>query len=460
MLWKTHEYGSLQRIKYSHPMKSIASKSAGLFIVLSVQYLNGFVDVFFVGHYVPQAQSSVMTANILLVLISSLLATLVNPAQALCGRCLGSADYHAAGGALQNALVISAFVGIILSISTLLFSQLLSGWYTIDEYASVVMGTYLEYRSPSLLVSSVLFTFVGFFNASRDVRFLLLLIMFSFAVNILLNYLLLSGIPPFTSMGVKGAAIATTLASLCALIAAIAYVATNKKFRQYAIFDWRADKNGITKSSQIAWPAVLSATGNRGSIFVFLALVAQLTPSLISFFNATIFLLNLLAVPGRSIAMACSAESTRHLGYKNSQEAHNLALKGLWGIFVVTLICIFLVWVSSSFLSKELFTLSAEREQFTKLFWIILLAALPFSFVTFITYFLRGVGSPKWVLKTEVVVQWFIWLPATIFLVMLVSNSEMAVLSAFIIHLYLMAFLMFLHIKTQMWIKKTEILEH
>ncbi|CZF81841.1 Multidrug resistance protein NorM [Grimontia celer] len=234
-------------------------------------------------------------------------------------------------------------------------------------------------------------------------------------LNILLNWVLIFGYMGFPSMGVKGAAIGTVLASLIEAAALFLFLRYKQHLLSFSFNDVRSalrlDK--IRRFLALSLPTTFNFLAWAGGLFAYTAIMgATGSEGLVAYSVMTpIESVSLSLLVG--LANASAVLVGNQLGAKNYDAVYYQAMALVAVAIVVTaLVSLMMYWLKTPILN--LFTaLTPETRDLTEIFFVILcfgniLRSLP---TTLVVGVLRAGGDVKFCLYQDMLTQWFFGIP-------------------------------------------------
>ncbi|MDZ7624318.1 MAG: MATE family efflux transporter [Ignavibacteriaceae bacterium] len=183
---------------------------------LSTQMVVSLVDTAMVGRiddatYALAAMGIGVLATWALISFFSSLATGIHVVVA---RKFGEGDYISCGVTLNNSLLIAVIIGTIVAMAGVFFSYPIAHLFATDEKVGNYASEYLYYRFMGIPFFLISVSFRGFFFGISKTK----IFMFSGAItnllNIIFNYIFIYGEFGFPKMGLAGAGLGSTLATM------------------------------------------------------------------------------------------------------------------------------------------------------------------------------------------------------------------------------------------------------
>jgi len=183
---------------------------------LSTQMVVSLVDTAMVGRiddatYALAAMGIGVLATWALISFFSSLATGIHVVVA---RKYGEGDYISCGITLNNSLLIAILVGGIVAMIGIFFADLIAHLFAADETVGNYASEYLYYRFMGIPFFLISVSFRGFFFGINKTKIFMFSGTITNLLNIIFNYTFIYGEFGFPKMGLAGAGLGSTLATL------------------------------------------------------------------------------------------------------------------------------------------------------------------------------------------------------------------------------------------------------
>lgn len=156
--------------------------------------------------------------------------------QIIIGRRNGEHNYHKIGNIFHNALIFLLPLALLLFIAVQLFSEEFLTQFTSSKAVLAASIDFLEIRSFGIFFAFINFTYISFYTGITSTKILTRATLLQAGVNVLFDYLLIFGHWGFPEMGVKGAAFASVLAEIAAMLFYIIYTHKTIDYQKYQLF--------------------------------------------------------------------------------------------------------------------------------------------------------------------------------------------------------------------------------
>jgi putative MATE family efflux protein len=246
-----------------------------MILELSLESVFAVVDIFFVSKLGSNATQTVGLTESVITLVYSLAIGLSTAATAMVARRVGEKNTDAAAHAGMQALIMSIIATLFISAAGLIFApNILRIMGATPEV--VKEGTiFTRIMLGGSLVIILLFLINGIFRGAGNAAIAMRSLWIASLINIFLCPSLINGWGPFPELGLKGAAIATTIGRGMGVLYQCYHLFSNKKGtinlgKEHFIIDFPLMKSLV----KIAWPATFQFIIASGSWIVLSQLVA------------------------------------------------------------------------------------------------------------------------------------------------------------------------------------------
>ena len=224
---------------------------------LSTQMVVSLVDTAMVGRleeatYALAAMGIGVLATWALISFFSSLATGIH---VIVARKFGQRDFISCGLTLNNSLLIALVLGVIVAAAGILFADEIAHLFAADEQVGIYAGEYIFYRFLGIPFFLISVSYRGFFFGISKTK----IFMFSGALtnllNIIFNYLFIYGAFGFPRMGLAGAGLGSTLATIFDCLFYLSIILLPAYRKAFQVFrNFKIDKNIISAIIKISLP--------------------------------------------------------------------------------------------------------------------------------------------------------------------------------------------------------------
>ena len=246
-----------------------------MILELSLESVFAVVDIFFVSKLGPNAIATVGLTELAITLIYSVAIGLSVAATAVVARRTGEKDPDGAAHAGMQSLLIALLVTAVTSTCGIVFApdilKIMGAQPDVVKEGAIFTRIMLG----GSVVIILLFLINGIFRGAGNAAMAMRSLWIASALNIILCPSLINGYGPFPELGLKGAAIATTIGRGVGVLYQCYYLFRGKSFIKIKASHFKWDTPVIKTLIQIAWPATLQFVIQSGSWIVMGMLVAR-----------------------------------------------------------------------------------------------------------------------------------------------------------------------------------------
>jgi putative MATE family efflux protein len=219
-------------IKYSAILKVAIPLMAGTFI----QSLVMITDASILSRYSTLSFDASGNAGLLYVTLFMGLAGFGDAAQIIMARRAGANEKEQINGLMQSSLFINILLScIFFVIITFVVPQALLS-YSLNKDLAQEQLDFLTIRSIGFFMAAIMLTLNAFFMAIGKTWVILLSTLIFALTNIVLDFILVFGTDTIPAMGIKGAAWASVLAELCAVLFLLFLLLRSPQRKEYKLF--------------------------------------------------------------------------------------------------------------------------------------------------------------------------------------------------------------------------------
>ncbi|MES0492084.1 MAG: MATE family efflux transporter [Leptospirales bacterium] len=199
-------------------------------------------DTAMVGRLNTEAIAATGLGGFFILTIISLFFGLSIAVQIITARRIGEKSFNQAKKILLISLFWVVFLSIIISVPGWFFSKNIALLFVTEGAIPELVSDYIRFRLLGLIFYAVILMYRGFFDGLGMTYVGMAAAFISTASNVLLNWILIYGNLGFPAYGVKGAAIASSLAAIPGLLIFFIFLKTSR-YRQMASLAKNTGKN-------------------------------------------------------------------------------------------------------------------------------------------------------------------------------------------------------------------------
>jgi len=421
---------------------------------LSTQMIVSLVDTAMVGR-LPDAEYNLAAMGIGVFAtwaVVSLFSSLATGTHVLIARSFGEKNDKGCGEVLNTAIILSFLIGVVVACLVVFFSDDIAGFFAADKKVGSLAGDYLHYRFMGIPFFLITVSYRGFFFGIGKTKIFMYSGILANLLNIIFNYFFIYGGFGVKGMGLAGAGLGSTLATICDAIfyfgVSLLPIYKNKfhyfrRFRFVKEIALRIIKISLPVSLQnifilIGFLSFIAITGLIGIIeqaasnVIFSALLISLLPC----FGFGIAVQTLVGntLGGGNIKLA------KHYGFETSKIA---------SVYTVIIGIIFFL-----FPRAVLFLTTNDQQVIETAVPALRIAAFGqifYSVGVVLANGLQAVGKTLFVMLAEVIANWFVFVPIAYLLGVVFELGIIGAWSALPFYVILYAIVILIKFKFGRW---------
>ncbi len=315
--------------------KSLLHLSIPIVILNLLRTVYNLTDAFWVGQIGPDALAAIGFGFPLVLIFMSVGMGVSVAGTVLVAQYEGNENRAMVNYSASQTLAFNLIISVLLGSAGLLLAEGLLGIYGASE---VVLNLSLKYLRIIFMGISFMFGFGAFIALMRgygDTKTPMFLMVFSIALNVVLDPVLIFGWGPFSEMGIEGAAIATIFSRGVAFIIGFAILLSGWKGVKIDISNMVPDPNFFKRISQLGGPALIGTTGRMISINVIVAIVGRFSDIVMAGYTVGIRIVSAIFLSAMAIGRGVTTMSGQNLGANNFDRAEEVPIVGAKYTFVI-----------------------------------------------------------------------------------------------------------------------------
>jgi putative MATE family efflux protein len=246
-----------------------------MILELSLESLFAVVDIFFIGKLGANAIATVGLTEAAITIVYSIAIGLSTAATAVVARRIGEKNPDGAAHAGMQSLLIALLITAVISICGIVFAPDILRIMGAQPEVVKEGAIFTRIMLGGSIVIILLFLINGIFRGAGDAAMAMKSLWIASLLNIILCPLLIYGYGPFPELGLKGAAIATTIGRGIGVFYQCFHLFKGKGIIKIKPVHFKWDPPVIKTLVQVAWPATLQFVIQSGSWIVLTILVAN-----------------------------------------------------------------------------------------------------------------------------------------------------------------------------------------
>lgn len=331
-----------------------------IFVEVLLFMLLGSVDIFMLGKYSDDAVGAVGIVNQIINMLNLLFAIITAGTTIICSQYIGAKKKEEDIMKLVGtSLVINAVLGILLSLLILLFSDFILKCMNVAPEFMLYSTQFIEIVGGFIVIQAIILTFTSVLRSFGFTKICMYTTLVMNGFNIILNYILIFGNYGAPSLGVQGAAIATTVSKIIGTIF-LGYYLFKKVLPNFSIKYLKSIAKQEFKN--ILHMGVPAAGENISYSLAKLVATVILTHISIAAVTTNSYINNIcifIFVFSVSIGQGSAILAGRLVGRGNLEEAYKLCFSSLKKAFAVSTILGIIVAI----LGRQIFEIFTSNEE-------------------------------------------------------------------------------------------------
>ena len=362
-----------------------------------------------IGHLGDNALAGVGFANFLFFVGFSMMLGVGAAIQTMTARRLGENIHSLCGVPLNAGLIILVCYAIPITVVMVGFSTTILGLFSSDPEVVHLAVSYFKWRIIGLLAIGIAISFRGFWNGIKKPNTYAIILIGTHILNIVLNWVLIFGHLGAPAMGVKGAAIGSTVSLYCGAVAYIVYTIYKQSSLQVLT---KLPQCDVFKALiRVGWPSgldqLLFSLHLMGLFWIF----GQIGTEAAAVAHVVIVCVLLLYLPGVGLGLASLSLVSEALGKGTPKDAKQWA----WDVIrlgIPVIICVGgILFCFSRPILGQFFNTPSTLEMAIFPLRLDLLTLWMTCLGTIIIESLIGAGDTRLVMIIKVVSRWVFLIP-------------------------------------------------
>lgn len=296
-------------------------------IILSgvAQNIVNVTDTAFLGRYGMVELGAAGNAGIFYMVLMMIGLGFTIGCQIIIGRRNGEGDHQKIGDLFNAGLLFLLPVALLLFVFVKLFTpQILSSLVASPNILSASID-YLSIRSYGIFFAFFNFLFISFYTGTTKTKVLTKATFIQAGVNVILDYLLILGEFGLPELGIKGAALASVISEIAALLYFAYFTYVKIEFRKYNLFqrlkyDWKKQQHIL----KVAAPIMLQNFMALCTWLSFFMIIEQTGESNLAISHIVRSIYMVVMIPLFGFSSAASALVSNVMGEKRLSEVGTL----------------------------------------------------------------------------------------------------------------------------------------
>jgi len=433
--------------------KSIWQLSWPMLIIMILNFIIGFTDIYVAGLINPQIQAAVGYISQLYFLVVIVANAVSVGTLALISRAIGAGDFGRALHISRQSLLFGSLSAVTLAAAGFFMHNQIIVLAGVPPEIREISATFFRIFVLALGPNYLLIISNAVFNASGEVKKPLMTMSVVTVVNLVAVYGLVFGLGPFPALGYRGIATATALSLMIGMLMNLLFLSFSKWQRLFA-GPWKISGETIRKIISIGWPAaMLQITWNAGSIVLYniLGRLGDTSITALASISNGLRIEGIIYLPAFALNLAASVLIGQNLGAGVPERAEKagwkIALSGAFFMTVVALIFFVFARDLAGLLAKN----QAVLDETTRYLRFNMFSEPFMALSAILGGALQGAGDTRGTLKVVGICMWLIRLPLAWFFALVLQYGASGVWMAMVISMCIQGILMAARFRKGTW---------
>ncbi len=431
---------------------TILALSLPAVIEMALNTMLGIADTIMLGQLInSQAIASVGLSNQVMYLLIFTFSAFNTGAVAMISRANGERDEKKLKHVAEQNVLLNLLIGTAVMVLSFVFRRQIFSIYDVEGSVLSDALVYFTVVVLGFIPMFLSFSYAAILRGAGDTKTPMKITGIANGLNIIGNYVLITGFGPFPELGILGAALSTTLSRVVAT-AIYMYILYKPDAPLKLLPSWRLDGSVFRPLFKISLPGGIEQSLMQLSFLVVGVFISRLSVASISVFRILIQIESLSFMPAVGISIAAASLVGKALGEKDPEKAYDVGMTAsllatLWGVLVAIL---FIVYPSPLILA-----FSREQEILTLALPVMLFLAInqpALNFVIAIGGALRGAGDTFTLMVITLLRLWVFFVPLSYVFIIAMDFKVAGLWYAEIISILIFSGVLYGRFKSKKWV--------
>src|SRR6056297_1374026 len=419
---------------------------------MSLNTMLGVADTLMISRIIgKEGLAAVGFANQIFFTLIFIFSSFNAGATAMIARSYGEKNYQRLNKIMGQNLTLNTSIGVVVFFLTFIFAGNILSVYDITAQVKTLGVTYLKIVSFSQLFMFISFAMAASLRGAGDTKTPMYITGSANILNIIGNYVLMTGFGIFPEMGMAGAALSTTISRMLAAIAYIFVIFNVKQKLQLKVSNLKLSKEIIRPLWKFSYAAGLEQLSMQLAFFLNGIIVSMLTTTSEAAFRILINIESISFMPAIGTSIATATLVGKHLGENRPEESLKTGFTAagmgvIWGLFMGIIFLLFPEPIIRIFTTETVVV-----EASLKTLRIAGINQAPLAFMIIMAGALRGTGDTKGVMIITAMRLWLMFVPLTYLFTILLQQGVTGVWYAEISSFVVFSFVIFKRFKAMEW---------
>lgn len=419
---------------------------------MTLNTLLGVSDTIMISRLIGKdALSAVGFANQIVFTLIFVFSSFNVGAVSMIARAFGEKEFTKLNKIGGQAVSINVIIGIVITAIAIVGAESIFSIYDMEESVRSLTLEYYYIINVGMIFMFISFSYASILRGAGDTVTPLIITTIANILNIVGNYVLITGVGPFPELGIAGAAWSTTFSRILATIL-YTYVLFIRKNQVHLRLKYlRMSKKIIKPLWKISYPGAVEQALMQISFVVTGVFISQLDTVSEASFRILVNIESLSFMPAVGLSIAAATLVGKALGEKDINKALDIgytsaAISVLWGIIMGG------IFVAFPGVLLKVFTNDVELILVSVGVMFALAINQPMlNFMIVMSGSLRGAGDTRNVMIITLLRVWAIFVPVSYVFVILLGQGVVGIWYGEIISFLIFSIVMFLRFHNKKW---------
>ncbi len=420
---------------------------------MSLNSFLGLCDTLMISHLIgSEALAAVGFANQIIFTLIFIFSSFNTGATAMIARAFGEKDYPKLNKIAGEAVFINIIIGIIITILSWVFAKKIFGIFDMTDEVLNLSLTYFYVILFGMIFMFLSFSYAAILRGAGDTFTPMIITGIVNILNIIGNYLLITGAGPFPKLGIVGAAWSTSVSRMIATIIYTYILFIKSGPLRIKVRNMKVTKEVLKPLFKISLPGGGEQALIQISFLIIGVIISQLDTDSEAAFRILMNIESISFMPAVGLSIAATTLVGKALGERDIEKAVNTGyaaagLGALWGIFMGLIFFILPKQLLGIFTSETNIILLSLT---TMYFMGINQPSLNFMIV--MSGALRGTGDTFSVMVITALRLWVTFIPLSYIFIIVLKQGVIGMWYGEIISFLIFNIIMFMRFKSKKWV--------
>lgn len=393
---------------------------------MSLNTLVGMADTIMISRFIgKEALAGVGFANQIIFTLIFVFSAFNAGATAMVSRSYGEGNSQRMNKIMNQNLTLNFILGIIITLFTFFFADQILNVYDITPVVKNFGVRYLKYIAIGQVFMFISFASAASLRGAGDTKTPMYITGIANILNIIGNYVLITGFSFFPELGIAGAAISTAFARFIAAALYLILFSSGRGILKLKLKLMKITNKIFKPLINLSYAAGIEQLFMQLAFFANSIFISKLDTTAAASFRILLNIESLSFMPAIGIAIAATTIVGKHLGENKPDESLK---SGLTAAIIGSILGSSLALIYFFFPLQILQIFSNDLEVINYSLPILKIVALNQAFLAFVVIMigaLRGAGDTKGAMYITIIRLWVIFIPLSYYLI-IISNYGVA----------------------------------